>query len=114
MSKFYTQSQLQDPKSIISSIILIKNFDEFVLQYTDFWYEVARLPSQFQTGTKCDNATYTLNSNGTVTVFNQAITSQGQYTSIIGLATVIDPNVPASLRIVFGTGKRIPSFSNIY
>lgn len=45
-----------------------------------------------------------------MTVFNQAITSQGQYTSIRGFATVIDANVPASLKLVFETGKRIPSF----
>lgn len=85
------------------------------MQYLGFWYEVARLPSIFQAGTKCDNATYTLNSDGTVAVFNQAITSQGQYTSIQGVATVVNPNIPASFKIVFGPGQCISCFDpNIY
>lgn len=74
-------------------------------QYLGFWYQVEGIPNIFQPGTKCDNATYTLNSDGTVDVFNQAINAQGQYQSFRGVAKVVDPNIPAAFILTSDTSK---------
>ena len=55
----------------------------------------------FQVGTKCVNATYTGNADGSIGVWNQAIDGQGKYTSIRGTARVKDPAEPAALTVVF-------------
>lgn len=55
----------------------------------------------FQVGTKCVNATYTANADGTVGVWNQAIDRSGQYTSIRGTAKVKNPAEPAALAVTF-------------
>lgn len=55
----------------------------------------------FQLGTKCVNATYTANPDGSVGVWNQAIDGQGKYTSIRGSARVKNAAEPAGLVVVF-------------
>ena len=81
-------------------------WNNLILQFTGFWYEVARIPNDFEQGFRCHNTTYTLNPNKTITVFLQATTGQGQYASIRGLGTVIPP---ATLRILFENSKCINS-----
>ena len=58
-------------------------------------------------GSKCVNATYTANTDGTVGVFNQAINGLGAYTSIRGFAKVKDPSEPAALSVVFDNPSKI-------
>ena len=55
----------------------------------------------FQMGTKCVNATYTANADGSVGVWNQAIDRSGQYTSIRGTARGKNADDPAALEVVF-------------
>jgi apolipoprotein D and lipocalin family protein len=55
----------------------------------------------FQIGTRCVNATYTANTDGTVGVWNQAVNRDGQYTSIRGTARVKDAAQPAALAVTF-------------
>ena len=71
----------------------------------------------FQVGTKCVNATYTANADGSVGVWNQAIDGLGKYTSIRGTARVKDPSEPAALVVVFdnpGKSEHIIKFGDLY
>ncbi|CAF1097004.1 unnamed protein product [Didymodactylos carnosus] len=75
-----------------------------VTKYGGLWYEIERSDIIFELGSRCVNATYTLNPNGTVDVFNQEINLMGEYTSIHGTATVKDPKVPAAFVVQFNSG----------
>lgn len=65
------------------------------------WYELYRNDILFEAGMKCVNATYTLNSDNTVGVWNQATNWFGQHSSITGVARAKDPANPASLIVIF-------------
>ena len=81
-----------------------------LFQYTGIWYDVSRLPNIFLTGLRCDNATYTLNSDGTVTLLNQGVGLFGRPRNVGGVLTVINPAVPGAFRVVFTNCKRVFSF----
>ncbi|CAF2553846.1 unnamed protein product [Rotaria sp. Silwood2] len=81
------------------SIPTQKNFD--VTKYVGLWYETYRSNVIFEIGSKCVNATYTPNSDGTVGVWNQAISLFGKYTSIRGSARVKHSIEPAALEVTF-------------
>ena len=66
----------------------------------------------FQVGTKCVNATYTANADGTVGVWNQAINGAGQYTNIRGTARVKNSAEPAALAVTFDNPSRDEFFSS--
>lgn len=55
----------------------------------------------FEIGSKCVNATYTLNADGTVGVWNQAINLFGKYSTIRGTASVKNSVEPGALEVVF-------------
>jgi lipocalin len=55
----------------------------------------------FQVGTRCVNATYTANPDGTIEVLNQAVNRLNEYTSIRGTARVKDTAKPAALVVEF-------------
>ncbi|CAF2923580.1 unnamed protein product [Rotaria sp. Silwood2] len=76
-----------------------KDFD--VTKYVGLWYEAYRSNVIFEIGSKCVNATYTPNSDGSVGVWNQAINLFGHYTSIKGSATVKNSIEPAALQVTF-------------
>lgn len=84
-----------------------------IFKYIGEWYGISRLPNFIITNTTCDNATYTIIANGSVTIFNQGINPQGQYQTVRGVATVIDPKIPGAFRVLFETGKCITSFLSI-
>ncbi|CAF4744128.1 unnamed protein product, partial [Rotaria sp. Silwood2] len=56
------------------------------IRYAGVWYEVYRNNILFELGAKCVNATYTVQDDGSIGVFNQAINWFGYYTSINGTA----------------------------
>lgn len=70
-------------------------------QYLGLWYEIERNDIIFEVASKCENATYTLNPNGTVGVWNQAVTRYSGYYSIHGIGVAKDPQNPAALEIIF-------------
>ena len=70
-------------------------------QYLGLWYEIQRNNIVFEIASKCENATYTANANGTLGVWNQAVTAYSGYYSIHGLGRVKDPSDPAALEIIF-------------
>ncbi|CAF2459638.1 unnamed protein product [Rotaria sp. Silwood2] len=85
-------------------IVTQKNFN--ATKYLGLWYEIERNNIIFEIASKCENATYTANDNGTVGVYNQAITAYGGYYSIRGIARVKDPSDPAALGVIFSNPPR--------
>lgn len=70
-----------------------------VADYLGVWYEQARYLSLYQAATRCTQATYGLNENGTISVLNEAqMVLAGVNVSISGYAVVIGSG---RLRVVF-------------
>ena len=72
-------------------------------KYAGKWYEIARLPNFFERKLKCASATYTLRSDGKITVLNAGnyIDDPEKSTSTTGVAWVPDKNSPAKLKVRF-------------
>ena len=71
-------------------------------RYVGRWYEIARLPNRFEK--KCADsvtATYSLRSDGSVTVVNRCRKSSGDYTTATGKAKVVDKTTNAKLKVTF-------------
>ena len=81
-------------------------FSSRMSQYLGFWYEGYRSNAIFEIGSKCVNATYTANPDGTVGVWNQDVNLLGDYTSIRGIAKVKDPSEPAAFIVTFDNPSR--------
>jgi lipocalin len=75
-----------------------------------FWYEVYRSDIIFEVGSRCVNATYTPNADGTVGVWNQAVNFMGDYTSIRGSAKVKNASEPAAFIVTFDNPGKISFF----
>ncbi|CAF3663735.1 unnamed protein product [Rotaria sordida] len=87
---------------------LKKRYDRIYGQEKDYagvWYEVYRNTILFELGAKCVNATYTLQNDGSIGVFNQAINWFGHYTSINGTAKVKNSAQPGSLVVNFDSPR---------
>ncbi|KAJ4925097.1 hypothetical protein JOQ06_017835 [Pogonophryne albipinna] len=74
-----------------------------VAKYMGTWYEIEKLPSLFEKGT-CNQATYSLLSDGTVKVLNAELLSNGKINSIEGVAKVKNSTQPAILDVSFFKG----------
>ncbi|XP_014269584.1 apolipoprotein D-like [Maylandia zebra] len=74
-----------------------------VTKYMGTWYEIEKLPAVFERGT-CNQATYSLQSDGTVKVHNAELLSDGTVNSIEGVAKVKEPSQPAVLSVNFFKG----------
>jgi len=72
-------------------------------RYTGRWYEIARFPNRFQRACESDvTATYTLRSDGRITVVNECRTGEGKTKKATGSARLADDRGPASeLRVTF-------------
>ncbi|XP_071751516.1 apolipoprotein D-like [Centroberyx gerrardi] len=78
-----------------------------ITEYMGTWYEIEKLPAVFERG-KCVQATYSLLSDGTVSVRNAELLSNGKINSIEGVARVKDPSQPAILAVSFFKGIEDP------
>ena len=68
-------------------------------KYLGHWYEVGRAKTiPFQKG-DCDQATYSLNEDGSVRVFNTELREGGKWTTALGRATTTQ--IPYQLEITF-------------
>ncbi|XP_033964730.1 gamma-glutamyl hydrolase-like isoform X2 [Pseudochaenichthys georgianus] len=72
-------------------------------KYMGTWYEIEKLPALFEKGT-CNQATYSLLSDGTVKVLNAELLSNGKMNSIEGVAKVKNSTQPAILDVSFFKG----------
>ncbi|CAF1329326.1 unnamed protein product [Adineta steineri] len=85
-------------------IVTQKDFN--ATKYLGLWYEIERNDIIFEIASRCENATYTANDNGTVGVWNQAVTAYSGYYSIHGIARVKDPAEPGALEVIFTNPAR--------
>ncbi len=67
-------------------------------KYQGVWHEVARLPNRFEKGIIAAKATYGLQRDGSLSVQNNGLKSNGKQTSITGKAT---PVSSAKLKVRF-------------
>uniref|UniRef100_A0A3B5AX71 Apolipoprotein D n=1 Tax=Stegastes partitus TaxID=144197 RepID=A0A3B5AX71_9TELE len=80
-----------------------KPFALLLFQYMGTWYEIEKLPAVFEKG-KCSQATYSLLPDGTVSVHNAEILSNGKINSIQGVGKVENASQPAILSVGFFKG----------
>ncbi|RXN00819.1 Apolipoprotein D [Acipenser ruthenus] len=69
-------------------------------QYLGTWYEIEKLPASFEKG-NCVQATYSLNEDATIKVFNQEVLPNGKTHSIVGTAVSRNLEEPAKLGVSF-------------
>ncbi|XP_070709228.1 apolipoprotein D-like [Pempheris klunzingeri] len=74
-----------------------------ITKYMGTWYEIEKLPAVFEKG-KCNQATYSLLTDGTVGVRNAELLSNGKINSIEGVAKVKNSSQPAILGVSFFKG----------
>ena len=72
-------------------------------RYAGTWFEIASFPQRFQAGCVASSATYTVASDGAVTVVNRCRDRafDGPERSVVGRARVIDPTSNAKLEVSF-------------
>lgn len=72
-------------------------------RYLGRWYEIATYPIPAQRNCAATTATYGLNDNGTVSVFNECRRGglEGRYDSIRGYAKIVDSETNAKLKVFF-------------
>ncbi len=71
-------------------------------RYVGVWYEIAKIPNRFQK--RCagnTTATYTLHSDGRLSVINQCEESEGAIARVEGLAKITDTVSNAKLKVSF-------------
>jgi apolipoprotein D and lipocalin family protein len=71
-------------------------------RYTGRWYEIAKYPNRFER--KCDRnvmATYTLRSDGKISIVNTCTTREGKLTQANGWAKVVDQKTGSKLKVTF-------------
>ena len=103
---FTTDNNFQIEKVSENQFPFIFISENLLFQYTGLWYDVARLPNIFLTGVTCDNTTYTLNSDGSLTVLEESLGAQGQPIVETELLRVADPAVPAAFILYSGDGGK--------
>ena len=71
--------------------------------YQGVWYEVARLPNRFEKNCTGVTATYTIEDDGTVDVFNRCYLGDldGRLKEANGIARVVDETTNAKLEVSF-------------
>jgi apolipoprotein D and lipocalin family protein len=71
-------------------------------RYTGRWYEIARYPNRFER--KCNSnvtASYTLSSDGKISVVNSCTTREGKRTQSHGWAKVVDQKNRSKIKVTF-------------
>ena len=82
-----------------AGIPAVNDFD--LRRYMGTWYEIARNPHRFEKGLSHVSATYTLNSNGTVSVLNRGVRENGSESLIKGVAMTCPPLGSGELKVSF-------------
>jgi apolipoprotein D and lipocalin family protein len=69
-------------------------------RYLGKWYEIAHLPTRFQRNCTDTTATYSLSTDGSISVLNEC-KRNGKVKQIKGKAKVVDKNTGAKLKVTF-------------
>lgn len=75
-------------------------------RYMGLWYEIAHNPNFFQRRCERSTARYELLADGAVDVLNSCYRDNRVASTIRGRAVVVDPRVPAKLKVDFGYFRR--------
>ena len=78
--------------------------EEFEInKYLGTWYEIARLPNNFEDGLKCIKAEYSMKSNGDIEVINSGVKvgKTEKLKDINGTAWIPNSDEPAKLKVRF-------------
>jgi apolipoprotein D and lipocalin family protein len=71
-------------------------------RYTGRWYEIARYPNRFERKCASDvTATYSLRSDGKISVVNTCKTREGKLNQANGWAKVVDEKTGSKLKVTF-------------
>lgn len=70
-------------------------------RYVGQWYEIAHSPNFFQRGCVRSSAEYAVLSSSSISVKNICYKANGSTKDITGKAKVVDPSVPAKLKVRF-------------
>ena len=70
-------------------------------KYAGLWHEIGRLPNRFEKDVVAATATYGINPDGSLSVKNNGLKSDGERTEIEGAATQPDPKQPGKLKVRF-------------
>jgi len=72
-------------------------------KYAGTWYEIAKLPNSFEKNLECVSATYSLQDDGKIAVFNKGKKTNGDsaWKTIKGSAKIPDSNEPGRLKVTF-------------
>ncbi|TDU73337.1 apolipoprotein D and lipocalin family protein [Prosthecobacter fusiformis] len=80
-----------------------------IQRYMGQWYEIFRLPNQFQRDDSRAEALYTMQPDGTVKVLNTEIRPDGTQKKVSGTATAISDGKNSRLRVTFeGLASLVP------
>lgn len=74
-----------------------------IQSYLGTWYEIARLPNNFEKGLECVTASYSMKENGKIQVLNKghSIEKENVSKSAKGTAWVPDAEYPGRLKVTF-------------
>jgi apolipoprotein D and lipocalin family protein len=90
----------EDAGSAPNELQVVEHVD--LSRYLGTWYEVASIPVWFQRGCAGGTtATYSLDTDGKISVLNQCCTSDGQTKAARGKAWVVDKKTNAKLKVSF-------------
>lgn len=70
-------------------------------RYAGSWYEIARLPHSVEKNLDCITATYTIRTDGRVTVENRGVKADGSVSRVRGVAWVPNNEELAKLKVRF-------------
>ena len=89
--------QAAEPLTLVDSVDLER--------YQGLWYEIARLPNDFQDQCRGDvTAEYTLREDGGIRVVNRCRTADDEFDEAEGVARRPDPDRPGALEVRFAPG----------
>ena len=70
--------------------------------YSGGWYEIAKLPNRFEKNLKCITATYTVQEDGKIEVFNRGYNTKTlKWEEITGKAKVANASKPGEIKVSF-------------
>lgn len=70
-------------------------------KYAGLWHEIGRLPNRFEKDVVAATATYGARPDGSLSVKNNGLKSNGKQTEIEGAVTQPDPKQPGKLKVRF-------------
>ena len=97
---FFGAVQLFGQNIEFTEPIVVDSVD--LLKYQGIWYEIGKIPNTFQSHcTKNTTATYSIDSDGTITVINGCAEEDGDFDEAEGVVRIVDTLSNAKLEVSF-------------